>query len=259
MREGDDLQLIEKIVISGKIVAETGLHIGIGQSSLDIGGVDNAVLTDPGGVPYIPGSSLKGKLRSLLEKHEYPLRKNSKGDEKGYFTENIHVFRQDRVDDIIKLFGSPAEDSQEPARGIFRDSYLDLDFFKESEGRLFSDIELEYTDVKTEVSVDRLTASSSGLRQVERVPRGARFDFEFLLSLYRESDRGLLNTLLKGMQLLEDDYLGGGGTRGNGEISFHQIRISHRDRSFYEGEKGEEVEKYEDLSELRETSSLSRY
>src|SRR6202789_3881170 len=61
------LQLVGKLILSGDLHCETGLHIGAGKGSLEIGGADNPVVKDAFGLPYIPGSSLRGKIRSLLE------------------------------------------------------------------------------------------------------------------------------------------------------------------------------------------------
>ncbi|MFN4227892.1 MAG: type III-A CRISPR-associated RAMP protein Csm3, partial [Candidatus Ratteibacteria bacterium] len=67
-----------KIIIKGFIEVKTGLRIGGTTTGLKIGGLDQPVIKDPLGRPYIPGSSLKGKLRSLIEKKE-----NVKLNEKG--------------------------------------------------------------------------------------------------------------------------------------------------------------------------------
>src|SRR5258708_19358037 len=61
------LQLVGKLILSGDLHCETGLHIGAGKGSLEIGGADNPVVKDAFGLPYIPGSSLRGRIRSLLE------------------------------------------------------------------------------------------------------------------------------------------------------------------------------------------------
>ena len=63
----EELRLQGKYIIQGKIKVLTGLHIGGPTTGLNIGGVDNIVIKDAKGKPYIPGSSLKGKMRSLLE------------------------------------------------------------------------------------------------------------------------------------------------------------------------------------------------
>ncbi|MCM8825814.1 MAG: type III-A CRISPR-associated RAMP protein Csm3, partial [Candidatus Omnitrophica bacterium] len=65
-----DILLIGKAVIKAAIKVETGLRIGGSSTGVKIGGVDQPVISDPFGKPYIPGSSLKGKLRSLIERKE---------------------------------------------------------------------------------------------------------------------------------------------------------------------------------------------
>lgn len=57
-----------KFIISGILECVTGTRIGGTQEKFEIGGIDNPVIKDPlTDLPYIPGSSLKGKLRHLLE------------------------------------------------------------------------------------------------------------------------------------------------------------------------------------------------
>src|ERR1039458_2583626 len=62
-----ELKLIGKLILEGEMLCETGLHVGAGKGSLEIGGSDNPVVKDAFGRPYVPGSSLRGKIRSLLE------------------------------------------------------------------------------------------------------------------------------------------------------------------------------------------------
>src|ERR1700722_18070149 len=61
------LKLIGKLLLEGELHCETGLHVGAGKGSLEIGSSDNPVIKDAFGRPYIPGSSLRGRLRALLE------------------------------------------------------------------------------------------------------------------------------------------------------------------------------------------------
>lgn len=248
----EELVLQEKFVLTGKLVAESGLHIGGTQTALDIGGIDNPVIREPSGPPYIPGSSLKGKMRALLEKSRYPLREEDKGDGKGYFADPIHKFEDSsRVDEVIKIFGLPAEEeASTPARGIFRDCPLDADHFEEHKEELFQNLETVYTEDKMENTVDRIQSRATP-RHLERVPRGSRFDFEIILSLYGEEDQGLPGVLLEGMELLEDDYLGGSGSRGSGEVEFRDLTAKRRHRGYYEGEESPQVETYQDLKEAR--------
>ncbi len=263
--EKEEMKLHGKLIISGKVVAETGLHIGGTTTALDIGGMDNPIIKDAKGVPYIPGSSLKGKMRALLEKSKYPLRKEEEKDGKGYFTKTIHVFKDsNKTDEIIKIFGMPAEKSKEQVRGIFRDSHLDEKEFENNKKELFKNLELEYTEGKWEVSIDRITSKPPfGPRQLERVPKGARFDFEIILNIYKNEDKELLKTILEGMKLIEDDYLGGSGSRGSGRVSFQNINLVYRGISFYEGVSEEkkfgEFDKLNDLLGKMKTEQIQNW
>lgn len=239
----EELQLSGKIIIKGKISLETGLTIGGSKTSLEIGGMDNPVIKDAVGVPYIPGSSIKGKIRSLLEQSMYPLRTEEEArkmnDGLGYFTESIHRFTdEEKVDEIFRIFGAP--DVNEPGRGIFRDSEFDLKHFKENSKILFKNLELDYTEDKIENTIDRISAMANP-RHLERVPRGAQFNFEIIFDLYSNADKELLKVLFKGMKLLEDDYLGGSGTRGSGKVAFKNVSIIFRSIDFYVGEKKETI------------------
>jgi len=231
-------QLWGKVIIKGNIKVETGLAIGGSKAALDIGGVDTPVIKGAKGVPYIPGSSLKGKIRSLLEQSKYPLRNNDLHDGKGKFDDNliIHIFEDGTVDDIIQIFGAP--DYNEPVRGIFRDAFLDEEYFEKNKANLFKNLELDYTEDKIENRVDRISARAMP-RHLERVPTGTLFNFEILLDLYSVEDKELVKTLLQGLSLLEDDYLGGSGSRGSGKVTFEIDLMNWRDISYYKGEAEE--------------------
>jgi CRISPR-associated protein Csm3 len=241
IKKMEELQLKGKVIISGVIKIETGIAIGGSTTSLDIGGMDNPVIKDAKGFPYIPGSSLKGKLRSLLEQTLYPLRYEDKGDDGGYFDKNmvIHKFKDpDKVDEIMKIFGSP--DVDQPVRGIFRDAFLDISHFEENREILFKNLELEFTEDKIENSIDRISARANP-RHLERVPPGSRFAFEIILDLFCEEDKELLKTLMQGLKLLEDDYLGGSGTRGSGKILLEKVSMIFRSIKYYTTEKAQAV------------------
>ena len=62
---------MKKIIIKGDLIVKTGLHIGGDDSFSAIGAIDSPVIRNTAtGLPIIPGSSLKGKIRSLLAKNE---------------------------------------------------------------------------------------------------------------------------------------------------------------------------------------------
>lgn len=204
------MKLQEKIAITGTITTVTGLHIGGSKSTIQIGGLDNIVVKTPHDVPYIPGSSLKGKLRSLLVK------KNSN-------SKNEH---EDPIE-IQKLFGYQGRNKDEAkniqekepqiSRLIFRDACLNEKQFKEK----FTGCSLasDFTEEKYENVIDRKSGKAQHPRQMERVPAGAVFDFEIIMDIYEGDDKDKMIDLLKqAFSLLEDDYLGGNGTRGYGKV-----------------------------------------
>jgi CRISPR-associated protein Csm3 len=238
------------------------LHIGGTETGIEIGGVDKTVIRDPlTNYPYIPGSSLKGKMRSLLEKY-YGLKQNQQID-KVYIHSCGAEYKGDDVKkgkteydncDLCQVFGVPGErDFATPTRLVVRDVHMT----PESAVRLDQSgrTDLPYTEVKTEVSIDRVT-SAANPRQMERVPAGTVFaPAELVYSIYdgddcdpaKDVDR--LETLVKGMQLLEDDYLGGLGSRGSGKVALKDIEVKLRSNSEYL-EKPKELGKYASLKDL---------
>lgn len=220
-----------RIFITFDIVAVTGLHIGGSDTGVEIGGVDKTVIRDRlTNRPYIPGSSLKGKMRSLLEK--YKGLKQNKRIGQGF----IHTCEdKNEYDDcpVCQVFGVPGElKFATPTRLVVRDAFLSEESAKKLEA---AQTDLPYTEVKTEVSIDRVT-SAANPRQMERVPAGAIFDkAEMVFSLYEgegcsaQKDLERLGVILEGMQLLEDDYLGGLGSRGSGKVAFTNIQVSFRE------------------------------
>jgi CRISPR-associated protein Csm3 len=98
----------------------------------------------------------------------------------------------------------------------------------------------EITEVKSENSIDRIT-SQSNPRTLERVPAGARFKLRMVLDVLCEEDKVLAARVLEGLRLLEDDALGGGGSRGSGRVRFSNLKLQWRNRAFY-ATGGEEAE-----------------
>ena len=198
---------LTKIKIEGVINVETGLHIGGDDSFSAIGAIDSPVVRDQlSRDPIIPGSSLKGKMRSLLAR-----------DMGTAPQEKTSGFEADCAE-IKRLFGSSAENSNEAGTGMqisrlqFRDCFL---INKDALPQVFEN--------KFENTIDRLTAKANP-RQIERVIRGAKFGFELMYKVENESqiDEDFAN-IAKAIHLLENDYLGGGGTRGNGRVSFENL------------------------------------
>lgn len=221
-----------KYIIKADIVLKTALHIGGTEEGFEIGGIDNPVIKDKlTGVPYIPGSSLKGKIRSLLEwtYNKVKIEQNPKTNE---WEGNLC---SDTTHPIGIVFGVAAESHKGnlpgPTRLVVRDSYPDAKQIQEWENAMGEKI---YTEAKTENSIDRLTSAATP-RSMERVPADSIFKAEFVYDIYRDDDINHLKILLEGMRLLEDSYLGGGGTRGSGQIEFQNIKITAKDKTDYIG------------------------
>ena len=247
MAENRSIKLEGRIFITFDITAQTGLHIGGSDTGIEIGGVDKTVIRDRlTNRPYIPGSSLRGKMRSLLEKYK-GLEQNQRIGQG-----NIHSCQQSGDYDacpVCQVFGVPGErDFGTPTRLVVRDVHMT----DASASALQDRTELPYTEAKTEVSIDRVT-SAANPRQFERVPAGAVFGpAELLYTVYNGSDCDpgkdieRVATVVEGLQLLEDDYLGGQGSRGAGQVTLKEIAVKVR-RNY--PQKKETVGSYGSLSE----------
>ncbi|MHA1269861.1 MAG: type III-A CRISPR-associated RAMP protein Csm3 [Candidatus Helarchaeota archaeon] len=210
-----------KIIITGKIKLMTGLHIGSSREVTSIGGVDTPVVRNPLTMePIIPGSSFKGKLRCLGELFEG---KDLLIIKKGTPEIRRHecLTREDASNcKICRNFGMSKNENYQ-SRFIFRDIKLTPES-KDILEKMESDLYL--TELKHENSIDRITASADP-RQFERVPAGAEFDFEIIYNIENTQDKDDdIEFLLKLFKILENDYLGGSGSRGYGKIKFEQIR-----------------------------------
>lgn len=223
-----------RIFIRGQIRLLTGLHIGAARAALSIGGLDNPVVRDPlTKKPYVPGSSLKGKLRSLLEK-QYGLSQNQS------IGKNVYIHVCDTSEHyqgcvVGHIFGVPGEkEFSSPTRLVVRDVPLD-DASADALQKARTD--LPFTEVKWEAAIDRITAAATP-RQMERVPAGAVFSpMEMVYNLYEQADFARLPVLLNGLQLLEDDYLGGLGSRGSGKVAFENLKLTRKRRDNYQIEE----------------------
>ncbi|MCE7925548.1 MAG: type III-A CRISPR-associated RAMP protein Csm3 [Haliscomenobacteraceae bacterium CHB4] len=224
--------LSKKIIIEGEIIAESGIMVGASSGALEIGGTDKQVVRNPiNKMPYIPGSSLKGKMRSLIELNDGQMSENN-----GVYGPTLnpeHLAAQ--LFGFIKDSKLPKEkQSQQPSRLIVRDGEM-------TNSDKFQNTELLYTEVKAENSIDRVT-SAANPRFFERVPKGARFKLNMTLNIF-DTDKNkdkFLDTVFRAMRLVQDDYLGGGGSRGNGQISFEIKNIWERDKAYYEGDKSKQ-------------------
>ena len=237
-------KLYGKILIRGVVRAETGLHIGGPKESVEIGKIDSPVIRHPITFePYIPGSSLKGKLRSLIELSKfsespgiYAIR--NRGSERRL--QYIHVcdsWDKARECEICRIFGSSGKDYNFNGRLRFRDLYLT---------DRFSGDNLVETEVKTENAICRVT-SQANLRIIERVPSGTEFEFEVVYNVEDPEEIFTdLKNLFSAFKLLEDDYLGGGGSRGHGKVKFYFSEIILKPLAYYfKGEKPVEIIKIE--------------
>ncbi|MDQ2810115.1 MAG: type III-A CRISPR-associated RAMP protein Csm3 [Chloroflexota bacterium] len=244
--EFKSVRLRGRIFLSGDIRLESGLHIGGAASTLSIGGVDNQVIRDPlTGRPYIPGSSLRGKLRSLSEKfagrpQNFPIGQGVA----------IHVCKTPdayKQCPVCQVFGIPGElPASSPTRLLVRDvmlsdaSALDL---------LALRTDLPYTEIKWEAAIDRVTSAATP-RQMERVPAGAVFSpFCLIYTLYEAGDWARFGNVVRALELLQDDYLGGQGSRGSGQISFMNLHLQTKTVDDYkQGTDGDKTK--EPLSNL---------
>ena len=203
-------QLVKKIKINTSITLITGLHIGGNSENVEIGGIDNPVikLASKGDVPYIPGSSLKGKMRCLLEQ--------AAGAPK--------VGLDAKVNNLFGITESKANNtSNQPSKIIVRDAMLSED----SKKMLLDcdNLDMPYTENKFENVIDRVKGIAQHPRQTERVPAGAVFNAEFIINVWDDDDEQELMALFeKGIRLLENDYLGGSGSRGYGQIKFEEMK-----------------------------------
>ena len=232
---------VGKYIVTADIEVKTGLHIGTNKEDLEIGGLDNPVIKDPKGRPYIPGSSLKGKMRVLSEFYHGKVSKDG----------NVHKC-PDSDCPVCGLFGTSVDNKSDNTfartRLIVRDAYLD----EKSLEPLSDFLETKWTELKYENKINRVTSEATP-RQQERVPAGAIFKAEFVVDIYDGDEDKFLKNLLLAMKLLEDDYLGGSGSRGYGKIEFKNIRVLKREKKYYLGEEEEkEVGKYSTLKEAFE-------
>ena len=202
--------MYSKISINGTIETVTGLHIGTGGEYSAIGAADSPVIRDTlTGDPMIPGSSFKGKLRTLLARDRAETYKS------------IAKSYDDDCDEILSLFGSSAKQGKGdrpngPGKLVFSDMFLNKDKKKEFDSQEINNL----TEIKFENNINRLSAVANP-RQIERVIRGCRFDLGIIYEV-RDKDDILsdFEMIARGLKLMEYDYLGGGGSRGYGRVKF---------------------------------------
>lgn len=222
------MRLLKNKTVTGQIKVVTGLHIGAGKDAIEIGGIDSPVVKNPyTAEPYIPGSSLKGKLRCLMEWATNRVRSDGKtwdgGDER-----NAECLAQDPV---LRIFGTTSKNwNAGPTRLVVRDCPINPVWRDEVVER-----GLPFTEEKFENNIDRIQGKAGvGIRKTERVPAGALFDLTMVYRIFDTGDEGkkdedLFTALLQIMRLLEHDALGGSGSRGYGRIQFESLQVDGQD------------------------------
>ncbi len=219
--------------ITGKIEVLTGLHIGGSKEFIEIGGMDNPILREPHtGEPYIPGSSIKGKMRSYLELH---LDRFDKRNGRG-----LPCSCNDPNCPVCRVFGSSNKEAgRGPTRLLVRDAHLSEDSRKRfGEGETI-------TECKYENSIDRITGVANP-RPLERVVRGVTFDFEMVYKIIKEDDKKFFPYVAQCLKALENDAIGGCSSRGCGKIRILDLQVV----------EGEKVRKFNSVDEwLNELNS----
>lgn len=199
-------KLVKKIKINTTIELITGLHIGGSGDNVEIGGIDNPVIkiATKDNQPYIPGSSLKGKMRCLLEQ----------------IAGNPKVGGDPEIDN---LFGASDAKNPSPSKIIVRDAFLTQQ--SADNLRNCDNLDMPYTEGKWENVIDRVKGTAEHPRQSERIPAGVFFDVEFILNIWDDDNENNMMALFeKGIRALENDYLGGSGSRGYGQIKFGPMK-----------------------------------
>lgn len=245
-------KLKKKIIIQGEIELLSGLHIGGSNNSLAIGGMDKMVIRNTmTNEPYLPGSSLKGKMRSLLELHYGYIVQKSMGSVKYVGADNLSLI-------TTQLFGNAKggdSTDQRPSRVIVRDGKLlnpeDL-----------SNTEMLYTEGKTEVVIDRITSAAMP-RQLERVPAGAKFALGIVVNIPEDSAQPvdeveMIINVFSALAMVQDDYLGGNGSRGSGQVAFHIKEVYERGHDYYMNEQRKAEENKIDAYQHYMPSSLQK-
>lgn len=209
-------KLVKKIIVKKQLEVLTGLHIGNSADSVEIGGVDKPVVRRSiDNVPYIPGSSLKGKIRSLLEQT----------------TGAAEVGDNDHINDVFGF-----EKKNKPSKIIVRDAIMSVETVEKLKNSDYTD--MPYTEIKYENSISRITGTASNPRQIERIPAGSKFDVEFIINVWENEnnetdEQKSIQMLNNGIKILENDYLGGNGTRGYGKVKFNDISEKEEDLTKY--------------------------
>jgi len=221
-------KLYGKLILTGKIQVKTGMHIGGSSEFSAIGAVDSIVIKDTvTKLPIIPGSSLKGKMRYLLAR---------------VYSETPQLKKiEEEADEIKRLFGTSGSDKNMYSSRL---QFSDMMMNEESRDRIVNmEPDLYVTEIKFENTINRLTAVANP-RQIERVPAGAEFEFKLVYNIEKleevEEDLENINTA---MTLLQEDYIGGHGTRGYGRIKFTDLNYELKSYNGFDQAKVEDAAK----------------
>ncbi len=225
-------QLQGKLVIEAVLTVKTGLHIGDSGDFAPIGAVDSPFIRDPlTKTPIIPGSSLKGKMRTLLAKVR---------DGK------VELPPPAEDEEIVaRLFGTSSNNETHPARLQFRDAFIK----KESKEKFKNlDMDTYLGEIKAENTINRGTGVANP-RMIERIPAGMEFDFQLVYNIENEEQlEEDIEVLARGFRLLQLDYLGGHGSRGYGRVAFSRFRVRKMDPKTAALEEAEELsQKFEEV------------
>lgn len=209
---------LEKIKnITGALHVLSGLHIGAGRDVIEIGGMDQPIIKHPlTNAPYVPGSSIKGKMRSLLE--VYYFIKNPKT--LNFVGKGKPCGCGESTCPACLIFGAAGDKKDKdigPSRLLVRDAMLS----KHDQERFDrGDLPME---IKYENTIDRVKGSADNPRPLERVPAGVTFDFNLSFKVFEGDDPHLLEYVYRGLRLIELDALGGSGSRGCGQVRFDSL------------------------------------
>lgn len=211
------LKLLKHISIQANLICKSGLRIGGQEPEIGIGSAENPVIKDARGIPYLPGSSLKGKLRSMLEYKFKKVKPNGSPCDCG---EKFDVCP------VCTLFG-PHKNNRHtlgPSRLIFRDAFLTAQSMEEWEkARLEGK---NFTEIKMENTIDRNSGVAIHPRQQERLYPGTAFRLNINVRVFEGDDeKKMVDTVLDGMKMLGNDSLGSSGTRGYGWVEIKDIEV----------------------------------
>ncbi len=197
------MNIKKRVLVKYKLTVLTGLHIGGNKETYGIGGIDSPVIKNPlTNEPIIPGSSIKGKMRMLIT----------------YITDN----GDDKNLTTNKAFGAINNNLSSKTlmtRIIFRDLFLTDDSKKILQNKLGKGF---YTEVKAENKIDNIKISANP-RFIERVPAGAEFEGECVVNILENDTEDFVKILEDGFKLLENNFLGGSGSRGYGKVAIEIV------------------------------------